>query len=207
VRWGWENEWRISDGFSEWRFWIAPIGAPSEGHVSRGNTTEDPLWHIIYQAFNHSWATDDGLARDLIAMYDALTGSRLGEKLPRPTRDRQRRLRGFDAELSRVLYSAIEAGILKYERIEVPWPFPEREERPVSKPPTPPTREDWITIVLVDEGQNPMPGVKYRIKLPSGEVVEGKSDASGRAHITGIDPGNCVVSFPDLHPTEWAGNS
>jgi len=58
VRWGWENEWRLTDGFSEWRFWIAPIG---EGGVYLGKREEDPLFSIIYQAFNHSWALDDGL--------------------------------------------------------------------------------------------------------------------------------------------------
>jgi len=194
MRWGRETEWRISDGFSEWRFWIAPIG---QGHVSRGELTEDPLFHIIYRAFNHSWAKEDRLASDLIAMYDALTGSRLGDKLPRPTRDRQRLLRGFDAELSRVLYSAIEAGILKYERYEVPWPFPEKEEKPPSKRDLgPQQKEEKFSIRVLNEDGHPMGGAIVRVIGEGISQVERTADSGGWVEITvSAMPLSCVVQW------------
>jgi len=143
----------VTDAFlQEWRFWIATI----EEHRSDEQSTEDPLFHMVHHAFSASGARDDRLASDLIDIYDALTGSRLGEKLLRPTKDPRRLLRGFDRELKHVLYGAIEAGILKFERHEMPWPFPEKEEKPDDKESQTPTKEDetyFFVRLLDDTGQ------------------------------------------------------
>jgi hypothetical protein len=75
-------------------------------------------------------------------------------------------------------------------------------------PPKPPTPKDkkkksWVKIKLVDEEQKPCPGEKYRCVTPDGNVHEGTLDANGMAHIGGIDPGTCQISFPELDRSAW----
>jgi hypothetical protein len=76
------------------------------------------------------------------------------------------------------------------------------------KPFKPPAENDiqekkptWIEIKLVDEEGQPIPGVRYRVKLPDGTVVEGTLDQKGYARIDGFEPGQCEVTFPDLDET------
>jgi type VI secretion system secreted protein VgrG len=71
-----------------------------------------------------------------------------------------------------------------------------------------PTEEDleeksWIEIELVDEEDNPVPGEKYKVTLPNGKVAQGTLDQNGFAHIGGIDPGTCQISFPNLDKDAW----
>ena len=71
-----------------------------------------------------------------------------------------------------------------------------------------PTEEDieeksWIEIELVDEEDNPVPGEKYRVTLPNGKVAQGTLDNKGFAHVGGIDPGTCQITFPDLDKDAW----
>lgn len=61
----------------------------------------------------------------------------------------------------------------------------------------------WIEIELVDEEDEPVPDVQYRIELVDGSIREGRTSPEGRARITGIDPGTCKVSFPDLDGSAW----
>lgn len=61
----------------------------------------------------------------------------------------------------------------------------------------------WIEIVLVDEHDQPVPGIKYRLKITDGSVREGSLDSNGRVRINGIDPGSCEVSFPEIDAREW----
>lgn len=67
-----------------------------------------------------------------------------------------------------------------------------------------PEKKSWIEIEMVDEEDEPVPGVYYRIKLPDGEqVAEGTLDHKGFARIEGIDPGTCEITFPDLDKDAW----
>ena len=71
-----------------------------------------------------------------------------------------------------------------------------------------PTEEDieektWIEIELVDEEDNPVPGEKYRVTLPNDKVAQGTLDNKGFAHIGGIDPGTCQITFPNLDKDAW----
>jgi type VI secretion system secreted protein VgrG len=71
-----------------------------------------------------------------------------------------------------------------------------------------PTEEDieeksWIEIELVDEEDNPVPGEKYKVTLPNGKVAQGTLDSKGFAHIGGIDPGTCQITFPNLDKDAW----
>lgn len=65
-------------------------------------------------------------------------------------------------------------------------------------------KRTWIEIELVDEEDKPIPGERYRIKLPDGSLREGTLDAGGLARVQGILPGTCQVSFPALDEDAWS---
>ena len=69
--------------------------------------------------------------------------------------------------------------------------------------PCPLAKTTWIEIVLVGEDDQPVAGERYRITLPDGYVIEGRLDAKGEARAEDLDPGNCVVTFPDLDADAW----
>jgi hypothetical protein len=81
------------------------------------------------------------------------------------------------------------------------------EIEPTAREPEAEAREEktWIRIVLVDNGnpRRPVPFKRYRIELPDGSVREGMLDENGAATLTGIDPGDCEVSFPEFDAAEW----
>lgn len=62
----------------------------------------------------------------------------------------------------------------------------------------------WIEIALVGEDKEPVSGERYVIKLPDGTTREGHTDSTGVVMLTGIDPGKCQISFPDLDRDAWA---
>lgn len=70
-------------------------------------------------------------------------------------------------------------------------------------PDSPAPARSWITIALVDERGQAVPNERYRIELPDGSVREGQLNASGRAHIDDIDPGQCRLTFTSLDGSEW----
>jgi hypothetical protein len=63
--------------------------------------------------------------------------------------------------------------------------------------------KSWIKIRLVDKDGQPVQGERYRIELPDGTVRQGTLDSKGQAHIGGIDPGNCQITFPNLDKDAW----
>jgi type VI secretion system secreted protein VgrG len=56
---------------------------------------------------------------------------------------------------------------------------------------------------LTDEHGNPVPDVSYSVTLPDGSVMTGSLDDQGFARFDDIDPGKCLVSFPEIHAKEW----
>jgi hypothetical protein len=77
-------------------------------------------------------------------------------------------------------------------------------ELPAAREPRRPVVErTWITIELVGEDDQPIPGARYRIELPDGSAQEGRLDSKGLARLRGIEPGKCVVTFPDLDREAW----
>lgn len=64
--------------------------------------------------------------------------------------------------------------------------------------------QTWITVRLIDVDSKPVPGVRYRLKLPDGSEKEGVLDQDGSAHYDQIDPGSCSVCFPELDQDAWA---
>ena len=61
----------------------------------------------------------------------------------------------------------------------------------------------WIAIRLIDEDGNPVPDVAYSVTLPDGSIMTGSLDDQGCARFDDIDPGQCQVSFPEIHAKEW----
>ena len=64
-------------------------------------------------------------------------------------------------------------------------------------------KKTWIEIRLIGENDEPIPDEPYRIELPDGTVVDGVLDSNGKARRTGLDPGTCKVTFPDLDQDAW----
>jgi hypothetical protein len=75
-----------------------------------------------------------------------------------------------------------------------------------SAPPTvssPCQENHWIEIVLVDQENQPIAGVAYKIVGPDGAIHAGTLDDTGLARVDGLPPGTCQVSFPDLEDADW----
>lgn len=81
-------------------------------------------------------------------------------------------------------------------------PTPAKKPVPPEKKPAEPEKT-WIKIKLIDMVGKPIPGERYRIKLPGGEVMEGQLDDQGEAACWNIDSGMCKVTFPDLDEEAW----
>jgi type VI secretion system secreted protein VgrG len=74
---------------------------------------------------------------------------------------------------------------------------------PTPDQPVSPDKTHWIAIELVDELGKHVPYEDYQVTLPDGTVIEGSLDKRGRAKLTGIDPGNCKITFPNLDKDMW----
>ncbi len=61
----------------------------------------------------------------------------------------------------------------------------------------------WVGIQLVDRLCRPIAGEPYRITLPDGQVVEGKTDDNGTAGLVDLLPGSCRIGFPELDSDAW----
>jgi hypothetical protein len=81
-------------------------------------------------------------------------------------------------------------------------PAPPPSERPPEAA-APKTELSWIAIEVVDDEGKPVPNVKYRIELPDFSTREGRTDAQGKYKLTGIEPGTCKISFPELDKEAW----
>lgn len=64
-------------------------------------------------------------------------------------------------------------------------------------------KNSWIEVEMIDEEDEPVPGMAYRITLPDGTVAEGTLDEKGFARVEGIVPGTCQITFPDLDKEAW----
>ena len=72
-------------------------------------------------------------------------------------------------------------------------------ENPANKKKT-----SWVEIKLLDPTGKPIPGERYRITLPDGSTLaEGTLNGDGFARVSGIDPGTCKVTFPELDTSTW----
>lgn len=72
-----------------------------------------------------------------------------------------------------------------------------------------PCQKCWIEVELLDEDSQPVAGEAYWIKLPDGNVREGKLDKNGLAKVENIPCGECIVRFPrcDYEAVRFTGES
>lgn len=63
----------------------------------------------------------------------------------------------------------------------------------------------WIEIEMVDEADQPVVGMSYKIELPDGSISEGVLDHKGHARVEQFvkGSGQCKVSFPSLDQDAW----
>lgn len=80
---------------------------------------------------------------------------------------------------------------------------PREPARPDARPLPPKPRKTWIEIELTGMDGGPVPNEAYRIALPDGTAIEGRLNERGRARVSGIDPGTCTVTFPELDMEAW----
>jgi hypothetical protein len=108
-----------------------------------------------------------------------------------------------DADLSdpgamaEVKAQQVEEGTGKYGA-EPAKPFTSEDE-----PPEEGQEDTWIEIELLDEWGEPRGGERYEVTVPDGRVAEGTLDMDGRARVTGVEPGQCEVAFPDMDQESW----
>jgi hypothetical protein len=86
-----------------------------------------------------------------------------------------------------------------------PTPLPPDYGTIVQECPLRKKEKTWIAIQLVGEDDKPIPGIPYRILLTDGTTKEGILDREGSARVDDIDPGTCVVTFPELDQDAWEG--
>ncbi|HEY3837128.1 MAG TPA: hypothetical protein VGL72_11185 [Bryobacteraceae bacterium] len=82
-------------------------------------------------------------------------------------------------------------------------PFPLSERKPRSAAKSNWKTKTWISIELKDTDGNPVAGEPYKIELPDGRIIEGNLDRMGTAGVSGIDPGECKVTFPRRAGPAW----
>ena len=97
------------------------------------------------------------------------------------------------------LKQAAENGDMYAQAIKAP------ETNPLKLLKDPPVKieKGTLAFTLKDEDGNPMADVKYEVTLPGGGVKKGVTGKDGKVNLSGIDPGTCKVSFPDLDADEW----
>jgi hypothetical protein len=61
----------------------------------------------------------------------------------------------------------------------------------------------WVAVQLIDDRGDPVPNAAYKVTLPDGSVMNGSLDDQGTVRFDEIDPGECLVSFPEIHAKEW----
>ena len=70
---------------------------------------------------------------------------------------------------------------------------------PPPEPPKP-VEKTWFRAKLVDEEGQPMAGEDYVLVTSDGANRKGKLDANGEVYIPPIlPPGDCTISFPNIH--------
>jgi len=113
-----------------------------------------------------------------------------------------------DALVDRIwaLLSARGLVLSRDERMSLQDPSAPLEGAEMLAEPLQATREDethWIHVIVVDQDDRPLAGVRYRIELTDGRVREGRTTAEGGIYFDEIPAGACKVSLLEHDETLW----
>jgi hypothetical protein len=56
--------------------------------------------------------------------------------------------------------------------------------------------KEWLELSMVDAFGDPIPGIRYRVTIPTGKVLEGVTPPSGRVKLVGLAKGQCKIEWP-----------
>ena len=73
--------------------------------------------------------------------------------------------------------------------------------------PQPAPATDWVGLRVVDPSGLPVADEPYRITFKDGTVIEGRTDAKGRARHDGVARGICQIDLPNARMGEWGLSS
>jgi hypothetical protein len=146
------------------------------------------------------WSAEEHSRLTLLDMWETLV------------RSSSRRSSGGSVDIGEVrkqleeMFRGGELVILPVQRREIiPRIKPSQAPLPASDRPPPRTEKKttWIEIELVTDKGKPVAYERYTIELPDGTLSEGRLDEKGFARVDGIEPGKCLVWFPDIHGKDW----
>ena len=187
-----------------WRtIWKIPSGDPDLYIVREPDQRgcEEPLDPAAAYPIIDRWAADRDARRELLEIYYALRMPYLGhnpaDSIVQQTV--QPRLRDAFKRGELLLIRVPPMGIGAAAGDALLAPAQARAPAPLPRQ----TAKTWIEVCLVDMEDNPVGGKHYIIKTPSGAVEEGNLDSNGRVRLNNIDPGTCMISFPDLDRDAW----
>ncbi len=181
--------WKLFDRYGDVLFLRATDAAKS------GASWDEPFLVTEYELA--SWLADPLERGAVLDVYEELTGlSRWSwHGLP---------LAAYDDAVIRTIMRALDVGEMLALRVPPP-PILSLvlEEPPEARKPQS-SGDDWIGIRILDDAGNPLAGIKYRVKLPSGAIVkEDQVDAQGRARIDGLSPGQYTIECHELDGQSW----
>jgi hypothetical protein len=187
-----------------WRtIWKIPGGDPDLYIVREQDQRgcEEPLHPSAAYGILDLWAVDRDARREFLSLYQALRVPYLGHNVNDAViQDAVKpRLRQAFERGELLLIRVPPMGIAAAEADALLAP----EQAHAAAPPPRQTAKTWVEVHLVDMEGNPVGGKHYLIRTPSGAVEEGNLDSSGRVRINNIDPGTCMISFPDLDREAW----
>lgn len=101
--------------------------------------------------------------------------------------------------LVRSLDFAVFSGRIRFDEIEkIQFAASSRQDQPEERAAAAVQPTDFIEVVLVDDSGAPVTNAQYEIRLPDGRVINGRTDAQGKAWAPPTPTGSCEVSFPKL---------
>lgn len=77
------------------------------------------------------------------------------------------------------------------------------EEAATAAPKRDAPKKTWIEVKLVNAAGEPVPGAAYRLTVTDGRVMEGRLGDDALLRVSGIDPGDCTLTFPELEAADW----
>jgi hypothetical protein len=193
-----QRVWLAADAYGgRWRITLPAVLA-RHPPTDRDAQVRWRLERLMSNAFDHGRAREDATAATLIEIYDALTGARIGDRLPdprRPSRDPRGLLVGFQRDLRHELLAALRCDALRIEALPArARPFLDSPDAPASIAPVEPVRIEttYFALRVVDEAGAGVDGVTVVFNADGADLTM-RTDPSGMARIDGVKAPNASV--------------